>query len=324
MSRNKQQSVPPSPARLSRLAQQRKRQRLTLAAGLLAVFAVLAIVGFGYLYTSILPRWETVAIINGTPISASYYAKLLRLNVGPSPSDPGLLAPLVLEQAIESELILQRAPALGLSVMPQEIAEYLQVPAEPSPETGLASTEERFRSYLHQMGFSPQELSQVVEADLLQKKVLDYFLEQVPQETEQAHLFVIRVDEEEQARQVLERLEAGEEFADLAQELSTDIGSKDKGGEVDWVPRGILNWPEMEEVAFSIELDTLSQPIATPVGYYIIRVEGREQREMGEVNREYLQIQAWQEWLEEQRASSQIEESISPRGINWAISRAFR
>ncbi len=295
-----------------------------MAAGLLAIFVVLVIVGFGYLYTSVLPRWETVATVNGTPISVSYYARLLRLAVGPSGRDSSTLAPLVLQQAMESELIRQRAPVLGLSVTPEEIAEYLQVPAGLNPDTGQASAEELFHSYLHQVGFSPQELRWVAEADLLREKVLDYFLEQVPPETEQAHLFAIRVDEEEQARQVLERLEAGEEFADLAQELSTDLGSKDKGGDVDWVPRGLLNWPELEEAAFSIELNTFSQPIATPTGFYIIRVEAREQREVGEIDREYLQIQAWQQWQEEQRASSQIEESITPRGMRWATSRASR
>jgi foldase protein PrsA len=295
-----------------------------MAAGLLAVVVVLAIVGFGYLYTSILPRWEKVATINGVPISASYYAKLLRLTAGPSGRDPSLLAPLVMQQAIESELIRQRAPVLGLSVTPQEIAEYLQVPAEPSPDAGQASAEERFRSYLHQVGFSPQELRWVAEANLLQKKALDYLMEQVFLEAEQAHLFAIRVDEEEQAGQVLERLEAGEEFADLAQELSTELGSKDTGGDLGWVPRGIIDWPELEEAAFSLELDTLSQPIATPTGFYIIRVEGREQREVDAGDREYLQVQAWQQWLEEQWASSQIEESVTSRGMSWATSRASR
>ncbi|MDP6510298.1 MAG: peptidylprolyl isomerase [Dehalococcoidia bacterium] len=319
-----QRPVHVSAIHLSRLAQQRKRQQITLLAGVVAIVAVLATVGFGYLYTRVLPQWETVATVNGTPISSTYFSKLLRLAAGPSSTSPSVLASLVLQQAIDNEIVLQQAPALGLSITPIEIEEYLQIPAEPNTEGGLASFEESYRKYLWQVGFTSGELRRVVEADLLRKKAFDYFQKQAPQEAEQVNLSYILVETDLEAFQVLERLEAGEEFATLAQELSMDTATVDSGGEVGWVTRDALDFPEMADAVFSLDTGKASQPIATPDGYYIAKVEGHEVRDLEAIYRDQLASEAWQAWLDGQRESSQIEENLSPRRMSWATSWASR
>jgi len=307
---------------LSRLAQRRRRERTILFACIAAIAAAPAVIGFGYLYNLVLPRWETVATVNGTPISSSYFSKMLRFAAGPFDTTTSPPASLVLQQAINNEILRQEAPSLGLSVTPTEIEEYLRPPAEPSTEGGLASLEESYRQYLWEVGFTSGELRRVVEATLLQKKGLDHFMEQVPQEAEHVNLYHILVETDLDASQVLERLEAGEEFATLAEELSTDAETATRGGEVGWVTRDMLGLPELADSVFSLETGKASQPIATPNGYLIAKVEGREVRDLEASHRVQLAGKVWQEWLDGQRESSRIEEDLSPRRISWAASQA--
>ncbi|HKP88165.1 MAG TPA: peptidylprolyl isomerase [Blastocatellia bacterium] len=82
----------------------------------------------------------------------------------------------------------------------------------------------------------------------------------------------------EQARQkaesVLERARKGEDFAKLAKENSDDPGSKDKGGEYDFFPRGQMV-PEFENAAFSLKPGEISDIVETTFGYHIIKLENR-------------------------------------------------
>ncbi|MDP6099883.1 MAG: peptidylprolyl isomerase [Dehalococcoidia bacterium] len=309
---------------LSRLAQRRRRERTILFACIAAIAAAPAVIGFGYLYNLVLPRWETVATVNGTPISSSYFSKMLRFAAGPFDTTTSPPASLVLQQAINNEILRQEAPSLGLSVTPTEIEEYLRPPAEPSTEGGLASLEESYRQYLWEVGFTSGELRRVVEATLLQTKGFEQFLEQVPQEAEQVNLYHILVETDLDAFQVLDRLEAGEEFAGLAEELSTDVATASTGGEVGWVTRDVVGLPEVAAAIFALGIGETSQPIATPNGYVIAKVEGREVRDLEASHREQLAGVAWQEWLDGKRETSHIEENLSPRRESWATSQTSR
>ncbi|MEK6300104.1 MAG: peptidylprolyl isomerase [Acidobacteriota bacterium] len=76
------------------------------------------------------------------------------------------------------------------------------------------------------------------------------------------------------AQAVLERVRKGEDFARLANETSDDPGSKDKGGEYDFFAKGSMV-PEFEEVAFKLKPGEVSEPVETPFGYHIIKLEDR-------------------------------------------------
>lgn len=78
----------------------------------------------------------------------------------------------------------------------------------------------------------------------------------------------------QKAQSVLDRARKGEDFAKLAKENSDDPGSKDKGGEYDFFPRGQMV-PEFENAAFSLKPGEISDIVETPYGYHIIKVEER-------------------------------------------------
>lgn len=73
------------------------------------------------------------------------------------------------------------------------------------------------------------------------------------------------------AREAYSRLQAGEELAAVASELSEDRVTAARGGDLGWVREGTIS-PRFSEVAFSLEPGTVSEPFETPFGYHVVRV----------------------------------------------------
>lgn len=77
----------------------------------------------------------------------------------------------------------------------------------------------------------------------------------------------------ELALDAVARVRVGEAFADVALELS-EAPSKDKGGQVGPFKTGDLA-PILEEQAFALPMDTVSEPIETSYGFHILTVKSR-------------------------------------------------
>jgi peptidyl-prolyl cis-trans isomerase D len=77
---------------------------------------------------------------------------------------------------------------------------------------------------------------------------------------------------EAEAAAVVERLEAGEEFAALAAEVSDDTGTAASGGDLGWVARGVL--PDAFDAAvFALEPGDIDGPVETEFGFHVMRLE---------------------------------------------------
>lgn len=122
------------------------------------------------------------------------------------------------------------------------------------------------------------EMAKRVSADALRQAYEEQYVEAEPvEEIRAAHILV---DSEEQAAELKERLEAGDDFAKLAEEYGTD-GTAARGGDLGWFAQGDMV-PSFGEAAFALEPGETSGPVQSPFGWHLIRVDDRRTRPVPE------------------------------------------
>lgn len=79
------------------------------------------------------------------------------------------------------------------------------------------------------------------------------------------------------AQELRKRILAGEDFASVAKAESDDTGSGANGGDLGQFGRGQMI-PQFEEAAFRLPVGQVSEPVKTPFGYHLIRVDAHDSR----------------------------------------------
>ncbi len=180
-----------------------------------------------------------------------------------------------------SEQITQLASQFGGQVQLQEalsaealtLAEYREI----------LTNDQRVRQ-IEQL-FYQSRLRDAPPAEVTEDELLERFQEARGQLQQRPKLMTIRqvviqpkatdaaVDSARvQAEGLLERVTAGEDFAELAREYSGDPGSAALGGDLGWFRRGRMV-REFEEAAFSLADGQVSNVVQSDFGFHIIRVE---------------------------------------------------
>lgn len=242
------------------------------------------------------------------------------------------------DDLIEEELIRQAAAERGIGVSSEEIDRriegyygYDREEPTPSPspategitasvemtptEAATPMTKERFEElygdYLAMLeetiAVSEAEFRDIVETEVLREKMQQAVTEEMP--TTEPHIRArhILLASRAEAEVVLKRLEEGEDFATLAEELSQDSSSAQLGGDVGWFPQGKMV-PEFDEVAFSLEPGELSGVVETTFGFHIILVEERdENRELDAAMLNQRKVETFEVWLHDLEAEATIE-----------------
>lgn len=115
------------------------------------------------------------------------------------------------------------------------------------------------------------EVSEAELREAYEQRASDY----ASQEDRVASHILIEGDGEESlqvAREVLEKLEQGEDFASLAEEYSDDPVSAEEGGSLGRIARGQLEGP-FEDALFALSEGEVSEPVLTDFGYHIVRLD---------------------------------------------------
>lgn len=133
----------------------------------------------------------------------------------------------------------------------------------------------------------------------------------------------ILVEDEATARQALDRINGGEDFAAVAGELSTDTGSAEQGGDLGQVTPG-QTVPEFDDAVFNSPIGELVGPIQTEFGWHVLEVlerndEGQPLSEVEDEIRTELDAtagqQEFQQFAQEQSQAAEVE--VNPRFGQW-------
>ncbi len=79
---------------------------------------------------------------------------------------------------------------------------------------------------------------------------------------------------------ILDELEAGRSFEDLARDYSEDMSNAENGGDLGWFTRGRMV-PEFEQAAFDLAKGAVSDPVKTQFGFHLIKKEDERTTEDG-------------------------------------------
>ena len=119
----------------------------------------------------------------------------------------------------------------------------------------------------------------------------------------------------EKAQEIYQRIQGGEDFAELAKEFSEDPASALNGGALGWsTPDQFV--PQFAEVMSKSEIGETSEPFESEFGWHILLVEDRREQDMSDEARRNMAMdllfrrrfeEERQEWLKEIRDEAFVE-----------------
>jgi foldase protein PrsA len=146
------------------------------------------------------------------------------------------------------------------------------------------NTDEEYKTFLEEKAMTEDYLKESLKKEFLINNFLSIKIENLqPTDDELKTIFDdlkmnqqvrarhILVNTEEEAKAVIDRINKGEKFEDLAKELSVDTGSGANGGDLDYFSYTDMVQP-FSDAAFSMEIGDLSEPVKSDFGYHIIEV----------------------------------------------------
>jgi parvulin-like peptidyl-prolyl isomerase len=150
--------------------------------------------------------------------------------------------------------------------------------------------------------FDYDDLKSVFEAQILRDKLQAEITKDLVPIQDEVWARHILLETEEEAQEVLDLLEQGGDFHELAATYSTDPGSKDRGGDLGWFNFDTMV-PEFAEAAFDLEIGEISEPVESEFGFHIIQGLGKRESQV-EDDEFFLEKEtAFTDWLSSVRNS---------------------
>ena len=212
----------------------------------------------------------------------------------------------VLEAMINQLLTEQAAAREGIAISDEEVEARIQADIQ------AVGDESKFEQWLADNNLTREDYRAILRSELIYGAMFERVTAAVPTSAEQVHVRYILLESEEEARNVLAQLQAGGDFAALAQAFSRDESTRESGGDRGWFPQGLdLMPPEVEAAAFALEVGQTSGVVASQFGYYILQLLERDpDRPLSSEIWQSLKGQTFARWLEEQRAAATIERFV--------------
>ena len=243
---------------------------------------------------------EPLVIINGEMITVEKFEQFW--NMIPDNYKVELNKEDILDQLITQTLLIQKADELNLREDP-DIAFQIKNAVDQILIQALLEKE-------------------IIEETSLSAEDIELYYEENKEnywQEEEVYAYNILVETEKEAQEVLQKLEEGQEFSELAKEFS--IGSSaSSGGDIGFISKGTL-MPEIEDKLFILDPGEVSEIISTERGFHIFKVVEKnpsgylELNEVrGELEKQLLparQQEAFDQYLQDLEEQATIEKNPS-------------
>ena len=259
---------------------------------------------------------DIVVVVNGEPITAFKFYAEMEKQVGAQ----------ILQNMIFESLIMQEVERLKLSITDADIAQQLemlrmQFPNEQSFQYALMGMSQenlyaqlKIQAALWKLGTRNVKVTEEEMKQYYEENKDDY------KEPETVRARHILVKTEEEAKKIIEALDAGEDFAELAKAHSLG-GTKDRGGDLGYFSYEEMV-PEFSAAAFALEVGQYTkEPVQTQFGYHVIKLE--ERNEEKQYTLEEVKDSVQLAILSEKAASSQeiIQDLLKKAKFDWRWER---
>lgn len=250
------------------------------------------------------------AMVNDEPVLASdveeqLFLFLQRSQSRPDSSQVDTLRRQVLDQLIDDRLLLAEAKRQNITVNAAEVAKQVDGAIAEAKErlggdvpfaqqlqrenTTEARLRERYKGDVErQMTEQRLVMKMFPKKTVSQAEAEAYYLshrDKFPKVPPQVRLQVIQITPAPDSAVLTstraridglrKRIANGEKFAKVAAEASDDPGSAKSGGDLGFFRRGQME-PGLEDVAFTLEVGKLSQPVRTPYGWHLVETMDRD------------------------------------------------
>ena len=202
---------------------------------------------------------EVVATVNGEIITRDDVVTAI-IDLGAEYQDVPLeyIWEPILEQIINRKLIAVAAREAGFDSSEAYLLE-------------MAMIEEEVLQQMYMQARVDEELTDEAVQAAYENWLLEYQANGFGDEVHARHILL---GSEEEATAVVARADAGEDFAELARELSTGPSGVD-GGDLGWFRYGDMV-PEFADGAYALQPGDISGPVESPFGWHVIKMEARE------------------------------------------------
>lgn len=293
-----------TPQIAGRRLNERQRQRLLYVVIAAVLFGLVAMLAVGwYLNQYQVPR-KVVAEIDGVQYQLREvlpYALLDGLVTGSFVPEQGL------NNLLGDGIIERNSADIGATIDPgavdADIVRQFEPPGEGTdPPTSLSEGgREAFQRLLDVAGVTEDDYRVWVAGQLRRQSALEHFAAEAPDETEQIHVEAIITTDVATARDAVSRLEGGEEFADVAEELNEYFLFSDMaiGG---WIPEGVVQG-DVNGVLFreGIEQGEVQGPHIINLGAIVFRItDGPSMQPLAGAMRQLWAENDFQRWIDAQ------------------------
>lgn len=251
----------------------------------------------------------------------------------------------VVNSYVQRELIKKGADERGITVDSTEVDGYVDQMKQ------NYDTDEKWQEALTQAGMTEDEYRSEIELQLKNRGLLESFAsDEEPSEEDllqYAQMYATTYDgakrsshilfdsgDEATAQEVLDKLNAGElDFAEAAKEYSKD-GSASDGGDVGWDKTSSFV-EEYQTALDGLEKDQMSGLVTSTYGIHIIKCTDvftapEEVTSLDQIPSDWVdsiksslksqkQNEAYQQWLEEYKESSDVVINPMPEGLPYAV-----